>query len=216
MQHMPCQRNFPGRQRGAVLVVALIFLMLLTILAISASGSSLLQQKMVSATRNAQLASWGAESALRGVEWDLFQKTSVVGSHVVCTTSMVSGDTCARFNKQSSLFAVGGAVHDFRHQDGWSTSGGSAYTNPEMDFTAPDAAYQTATLAQSPRYMIEDLGPVRPPGADPGGETGTTGMRSGGAGKVNIHVYRITARSTGGNDNAVRAMQSTFSAQTNN
>ena len=49
------QPRFPkrARQRGAVLVVALIFLILLTLLAIGASSGSLLQQRMVAATRSA-------------------------------------------------------------------------------------------------------------------------------------------------------------------
>jgi type IV pilus assembly protein PilX len=63
---------FPRAQQGAVMVVALIFLMLLTLLAISASSRSLLQERMAGGLRNAQLAEIGAEAALRGAEWRLW------------------------------------------------------------------------------------------------------------------------------------------------
>ncbi len=71
MQAVSIPANFAaGRhQRGVVLVVALIFLLLITVLAISASGTSLLQEKLVGGLRNSQLAEWSAESALRGAEW---------------------------------------------------------------------------------------------------------------------------------------------------
>ena len=52
-------------QRGAVLVVALIFLLLMTILAMSASGRSFLQERMVGGLRNAQQAEMSAQTALR-------------------------------------------------------------------------------------------------------------------------------------------------------
>jgi type IV pilus assembly protein PilX len=43
-----------------------------------------------------------------------------------------------------------------------------------------------------------------------------TGLNNGGAGNMNIHIYRITARATGGNQNTVRVAQSTFDAQASN
>jgi hypothetical protein len=55
-------------QRGVVMVIALIFLLLLTILAVSASGNSLLQERMSGGLRNAQQAQMSAETALRGAE----------------------------------------------------------------------------------------------------------------------------------------------------
>ena len=58
VMHQPSLPAAP--QRGVVLVVALIFLLLLTILAISASGRSLLQERMAGGLRNAQLAEQSA------------------------------------------------------------------------------------------------------------------------------------------------------------
>jgi type IV pilus assembly protein PilX len=60
------------------------------------------------------------------------------------------------------------------------------------------------------------MGLVKPPGAGPQHESGVTGPNNGGAGHINIHIYRVTARATGGNQNTVRVAQSTFDAQASN
>ena len=68
------------QQRGVVLIVALIFLVLLTILALSASGRSLLQERMAGGLRNTSLADMAAETTLRGVEWKLWTSTTKLTS----------------------------------------------------------------------------------------------------------------------------------------
>lgn len=215
------RHGVPALQRGVVLVMALIFLLLITILAVSASGTSLLQEKMVGATRNGQLADWAAESTLRGVEWRLFQSATVVGGRILCTPTAISDDGCVRYNNYGQPYSATGAVTQFRTDGGWTGTLGTPYQNPAFLFTDPHAAYsanafKTAGVAEDPRFLIEDLGPVRPPGTGMAQETGTTGTRSGGTGKIDIRVYRITARATGASKNVVRAMQSTFDAQTAN
>ena len=55
----------PRRQRGAVLFVALVFLVLLTLLAVAGMGTSILQERMTGGMRNSQLAQMGAETGLR-------------------------------------------------------------------------------------------------------------------------------------------------------
>ncbi|MDN5923832.1 MAG: PilX N-terminal domain-containing pilus assembly protein [Xanthomonadales bacterium] len=209
------QHTMPARQEGVVLVVALIFLMLLTILAVSASSSSLLQEKMVGATRNVQLADWSAESALRGAEWSLYQTTTKVGGHVICTSGSISTqNNCVKYNVNSTLYDSGGTVAKFRHSPSWYTGTGKVYKGAQggVDFTAPTTAYDTSALASNPLYIIEDMGKARPPGVGPQHESDP----GGNPGSLEIHVFRITARATGGNKNVVRVMQSTFDAQTTN
>lgn len=70
---MAAPRSRLRSQRGVVLVVALIFLLLLTMLAISASGRSLLQERMAGGLRNGQMAEMAADTALRGAEWKLWK-----------------------------------------------------------------------------------------------------------------------------------------------
>ena len=220
------QPRFPQRahQRGAVLLVALIFLILLTLLAIGASSGSLLQQRMVAATRSAQLASLSADTALRGAEWRIWNTSSVIGGALQCDTTAINATTgCVKYDPESPLYATGGAVAQFRTGNNAWLSTGIAYTGlpgASNDFTnvpIPSNGYTaSANVAENPRYIIEDMGLVKPPGAGPQHESGVTGPNNGGAGHINIHIYRITARATGGNQNTVRVAQSTFDAQASN
>ncbi|HKZ11171.1 MAG TPA: pilus assembly protein [Rhodanobacteraceae bacterium] len=220
------QPRFPqrARERGAVLLVALIFLILLTLLAIGASSGSLLQQRMVAATRSAQLASLSADTALRGAEWRIWNTSSVVGGTLQCDVTAINATSgCVKYDPESPLYATGGAVAQFRTGNNAWLSTGIAYTGlpgASNDFTnvpIPSNGYTaSANVADNPRYIIEDMGLVTPPGAGTQHESGVTGPNSGGAGHINIHIYRITARATGGTSNTVRVVQSTFDAQTSN
>jgi type IV pilus assembly protein PilX len=220
------QPRFPqrARERGAVLLVALIFLILLTLLAIGASSGSLLQQRMVAATRSAQLASLSADTALRGAEWRIWNTSSVVGGILQCDTTVINATTgCVKYDPESTLYAAGGAVTQFRTGNNAWLSTGIAYTglpgasNDFTDVPIPGNGYTaSASVAENPRYIIEDMGLVKPPGAGPQHESGVTGLNNGGAGNMNIHIYRVTARATGGNQNTVRVAQSTFDAQASN
>lgn len=217
----PC---FPGRTRehGAVLLVALIFLILLTLLAIGASSGSLLQQRMVAATRNAQLATLSGDTALRGAEWKLWSSASITGTVFACSADAINTSTgCVKYNPQSPLYGASGVVTEFRTgNNSWlSLTGPITYKGANgAGFTDESGSLTSGSpsVAQNPQYIIEDMGLVKPPGSGPQHESGVTGPNNGGAGQVNIHVYRITARATGGNKNTVRVVQSTFDAQTNN
>lgn len=214
------QPSFPrrARERGVVLLVALIFLVLLTLLAIAASSGSLLQQRMVAATRSAQLAMMSGDTALRGAEWRLWSSASAVGNVFSCgTTAIDAGTGCVKYDPESALYASGGAVTQFRTGNNtWlSLTGPITYKGAggSTDYTTGKG---TADIAENPQYLVEDMGLMKPPGSGPQHESGVTGPNNGGAGHINIHVYRITARATGGTKNTVRVVQSTFDAQATN
>src|SRR5690242_21859875 len=104
------QPSFSGRarERGVILLLALIFLILLTLLAIGASSGSLLQQRMVAAIRSAQLASLSADTALRGAEWRIWNTSSVVGGTLQCSTADINPTTgCVKYDPESTLYATG-------------------------------------------------------------------------------------------------------------
>jgi len=216
------QPRFPHRthERGAVLLVALIFLILLTLLAIGASSGSLLQQRMVAATRSAQLASMSADTALRGAEWRLWSVSQVVGQGVACDSGDINPVTgCVKYDPSSPLYAPDGAVTQFRNGNNqwlslagpitYKGGAGTGYTD-----TVVGPGHASPNVAENPQYIIEDMGPVTAGG--PPGEGGTTGPNNGGPGTPNVHAYRITARATGGTANTVRVVQSTFDAQPSN
>lgn len=191
-------------QRGVVLVVALIFLLLITVLAISASGTSLLQEKLVGGLRNSQLAEWSAESALRGAEWRLWRASGDPGTRMQCGTSALTD--CYNYDAVSPLQVV----TDFRTAPGWVTAGATEYD--PVDYTA-DSTDKSFGLANNPYYMIEDLGLELPPGAGLQHESGSTGSGGTGYTSTNRHIYRITARGVGNNENSIRVLETTFAAK---
>jgi len=215
-------RQFHGMrraQRGVVLMVALIFLVLLTILAISASGRSLLQERMVGGLHNAQLAEMSAETALRGAEWKLWTSTSkLTSTPLLCGTGVLAG-SCYRYDpSNTAVYGATGTVTRFRTSPTWIATGAQTYKGPgnSRDYTNPGSDHPTRKLAQNPVYIIEDMGVEMPPGVSSSlHESGVTGSGSGGTGNTSRHVYRITARATGGTENTVRVLESTFAAKSN-
>ncbi|HJU38480.1 MAG TPA: PilX N-terminal domain-containing pilus assembly protein [Tahibacter sp.] len=201
----------PIQQRGAALFVALVFLILLTILGIAASGSSVLQERMTGGARNRQLAMMGVESAVRGGEFDVWSAAARAnfsgGGDVMVPCS--AGATECVFVSHPRTGALETAVQDFRTSRTWSPTTGNgirAYT-PQVSGLSGDT--ETASLASQPRYIIEDLGR----------ETGkskkkmqASRLAEGNTG-VTRSLYRVTARSQGGSSQAaVRIAESVYSA----
>lgn len=209
--------SFHGAQRGAVLVVALIFLLLMTILAISASGRSLLQERMAGGLRNAQQAELGAEAALRGAEWKLWSLPAS-GVKLICPSAALTN--CYQFNAANP----DPNVTAFRSTVGWPTAGSTEYKGDGdgMDYTSMAGSTLTADqklvakLANNPRYIIERLGQEVAPGVGSqieGGVTAAYGSSS--TPSTALWIWRVTARSSGGNANTVRTLESTYAAPAN-
>ena len=205
-------RTSDQRQRGAVLFIALVFLVLIAILSLTATSNSIMQEKMVGAMRNQQLASMGAESALRGGEswlWNLNfdyvvdPVTGEVKGHPLPPCIGVSTGTCIyRPTKDGTLLP---AVQKFRTTKAWDNAlpGQPDYAHT---LTALTGDLKTASIASEPVFLIEDMGPNVPSGA---------GNQSGAIDPENLtssRFYRITSRSKGGSEAAIRVMESTFSA----
>ncbi|NII07776.1 pilus assembly PilX family protein [Luteibacter anthropi] len=197
--------SYSNRQRGVVLVTALIFLLLITILAISASGTSLLQQKLAGGLRNSQLAEWSAESALRGAEWRLWQASLDPSTRMVCGTSSLA--TCYPYTTP-----LNAKVQTFRSSTGWVTDGATTFQSVNFQTASSDGTFG---LKNNPVYMIEDLGLELPQNAGIQHESGATGALGAGYTSTNRHVYRITARGMGNNENAIRVLETTFAAKAN-
>lgn len=197
-------------QQGAVLFVALVFLIILTLLGLAATSTSILQEKMTGSMRNRQLGLMGAESALRGGEsylWNLAYNATTARPMPPCISG--GGADCVYTVLRGKIDATAQA---FRTSKTWlpvASDGGRAYTG----VSGLSGDVETASLASQPRYLIEDLGPDVPAGAGRRGgsiqqeKAGVPGSRD---------FFRITARSQGGNDTVVRAAESVFSATTPN
>lgn len=206
-----CSRTSPRfatrRVRGAVLFVALVFLILLTLIALAATGSSILQERMVGGMRSAQLAMGGAESALREAESRLWDASEANLPFNVCGAEGLFN--CYSFNAKKPI----ATVQTFRTSTSWVADGAQTYGT--TDLTALGDDNESGNLSRNPAYLIEDLGIEQPPGAGSFTQIGIDADESAGAGNVTKHLYRITARSVGGSDQVMRMAETTFASKSN-
>lgn len=78
---------FPIRQRGAILVVSLLLLLVMTVLALTASQTTRLQERMAGNARDLDLAFQAGEAGLRGAEKRIDATVAPRGSAPIkCTT----------------------------------------------------------------------------------------------------------------------------------
>lgn len=79
--------QFPQRQHGAILVVSLLLLLVMTALALSSSNSTRLQERMAGNSRDLELAFQGSEAGLRQSEFDLQDAANKAGMRAIvpCT-----------------------------------------------------------------------------------------------------------------------------------
>ena len=173
-----------GRQRGIVLVSAMIILVVLTLLAISSFRSFGLQERIAGNTRDKQMAFQVAQETLQYGEWWLTKNGATPDSTCPAglnTTTISICSTTVTYATFSSVpwggtgtSAIGFSVNP-APPNGFSTSGG------------------TNTYAITPRLYIFDLGgsPIAP----------------------GVNLYQVTAMAEGGKANSVAVVQSIYSLQ---
>ena len=152
---MPFFRSPRAGQRGVVLVLALIFLMLITILAVSASGTSLLQQHLVGGMRSSQMANMGAESAARGAEWRLW--TASNSTPLACTTN---GPNCYMYDATSP----NAKVEKFRTAAGWEATGSTTYQAGKLTTTSTTTQITNINTAKCRKFILTNVASQPPSG----------------------------------------------------
>lgn len=123
------------RQKGAALLTSLLILLVLSLLAISSMRGAQLQEKMVAANRDSQIALEAAEFAARNAEELLVDDTVTLGN----------------FGSQSGLYNVGNAPNVFADST-WDNSGSASVAA---------TGFPGSELAEAPRYFIEYTGEIR-------------------------------------------------------
>lgn len=202
----------PRRQRGAVLFVALMFLIIITLLALSSSGTAVLQERMTGGMRNNQLGLMGGDSALRGAEFDLY--TMAEANDRARSLSFNCGYEGALGGCFKKTYGeTNPLVRRFRNSPPGHLPpmGGDTRVYAPLLTNLP-GSQATASLARQPRQLIEDLGEAFPP--KQGRMAGSASRLAQGSASdpEALHHYRITARSTGGSDAVNRIAESTFLA----
>jgi type IV pilus assembly protein PilX len=123
-------RKSPRGQQGVVLVVALLLLLILTLIGLSATETTVMQERMAGNTRDREIAFEAAEAALRAAE-------QYIQAHV--STNTVYG--------ANGLYEDG--THELWTNAVWSSDSNSRKYDPSV----ADAKWATP-----PRYVIEILG----------------------------------------------------------
>lgn len=170
------------RQRGTALIMALVFLVLLTILGLKAMDTTSLEEKMTSNTKDKNVAFESAETALTfGENW-LF----------------------AQINRPQPFTSNGPHLYTPSTTDTqvWDQSGtwNSAAVYPGTPYAT--ASGGLTGVSQQPEYIIEDMGTVA--------ENGGTLVQSSDYQNSGTSVFRITALGYGATGVATAELQSVY------
>ncbi len=189
MNRTPKSLRSAPRQRGIALVMALVFLLLLTLIGIAALGTTSLEEKMAHNVKDRNLAFQAAESALIVAENWIYTQIGkpVFPNNPIGLYTPVTSDTDADPNWKDAT---------------WSTNNVVTY---------PSTPGQTVSgslgkIQNQPKYIIEDMGEIEESGGSLTFATDYKGSKKGAT-----TVLRITARGTGGTNAAVVMVQSTYS-----
>ncbi len=179
----------PKRQRGAALVTSLLFLLIMTVIGVTALLVATLEERMSGNLRARNLAFQAAESALRAGELAVAQAMANSTPPIVNCASggifPVNDVNCDGTLESTPLW----------QSVNWSSSQVVAYNYPQANVAA---------------YIVEVVGCI------PGGN-GSIGNNSLGTGQLcttgtDPCFYRITARGTGGSSTAVVVLRSIYTS----
>ena len=188
----------PRREQGAILIVALMFLVLFTIVGVSTISNTTLEEKMAGNAREQATAFQAAESALRDAEIDL--ETGIGGGgnrDAALGIANTYFDTLcsAAFTNGVCTQPVAATPPPYNYQTDIVTAAGWDWTDATK--TVAYGTYTGATalpgLFRQPRYVIEYL-------AEKDDTTTTPPTR----------YFRISARGWGANANTVVTLQTVY------
>lgn len=140
MKHPSHSLNSRSRQSGVVLFVALILLLILSLIGVTAARMQTVEERMARNEDNHQLAAQAAEAALRSAEGGLL--------------SGIYTNFAANNNGLYELTASNGSVVSTMN---WSSP------TAVLPYAGPPLA-SVPTGAQAPKFVIESLPPVAMPG----------------------------------------------------
>lgn len=173
------------KQSGVVLLISLIMLLLLTLIGLTGSQVTGIEEKMAGNMNDRNLAFQAAEAAIAAGE------AAVTASAFNCTNGRyIAFDRDCNGTKETVPV--------------WDNIDWSATANP-----LKSVAYTDGTLigiSAPPRYIIETL---------PGYTCSNTASATcSGVGEIKYYHYRITARAVGGSDTAIVTLQSIYQSAT--
>lgn len=177
-------------QNGAVLIISLILLLLLTLIGASSIQTTSLEEKMTGNIRDENLAFQAAETALRAGE--------ARATTLDITSFSVANNGTGGTGLYTTIGTGAQASGYWQTVDWTNNTAVATYTGGSLNY-----------IHSAPQYIIEELTPTP---STSGTTTNTSGSLEAGmaAGSQTITWYRITARGTGASDNAVVILQSIY------
>lgn len=141
--------NLPQKQSGAVLIIGLLILLVMTVLGITGMSTTSIQERMAGNDRDRQIAFQAAEAALRHGE-DFIRNASAAALASSNFTATCTNGLCARIDT--------GSTDNWLVTTNWTTSG----KHRVYDMV------NTSEIIEDPKYIIEALGKVIiPPATSP-------------------------------------------------
>jgi type IV pilus assembly protein PilX len=209
----PSHSHVSARQQGAALITGLIFLVVLTMIGITAARISTLEERMSGNMRDRSLAMQAAEMALRDAEQDILglgtRSPSIEGIQFFgsdCNANTIIGDyddglcdrrgdlptyTNTSINFPQFIATTTGVTHNAFSLD-MTEEAAEDDDMPSVAYGFFTGAEEIPLVAEQPRYVI-------------------TGMQKQKAGDgSDVFYYRITVRAVGANPNTVVWLQEVF------
>jgi type IV pilus assembly protein PilX len=169
-----------SRQRGVVMFVALVLLLVLTLLGVALARMQTVEERLAQNDANHQIALQTAEAALQAAFDD-----DAAGIY-----TDFSGATVGLNSLEAEITA---GTTPLGYITTWTPGVNS------IAYNGPTLAAQPA--AATPQFVIEQMASVVPPGCSLG--------NAGNGGSTTVQVHRITAHSAGGDGTASATVQTT-------
>ncbi len=178
--------RFDRHQHGVALITGLIFLVVLTLIAVTAARMAGLEERMSGNMRDRSLAVQAAEMALRDAERDILGGAGIIRAPAISgITNFVSACTDGLCYNGIQGNASGS---DWNTTPVWSLV--SMTAAPSVGYGTYTGAANIPGVSAPPRYIIE-------------------GIQKTELGEI-VYYYRITARAVGANPNTVVWLQEVF------
>jgi type IV pilus assembly protein PilX len=186
-----CKPLAMKRQQGAVLVVSLLLLLVMTVLALGASQTTRLQERMSAGMRDRDLAFESSEAGLRNGE-------RIIDSLVVAPSPCTSG-RCQIYDRSVLPTSMAFQTPSWWDANAWSYVTDETFNTTQYTASSGGLISGSGLAAADPQFVVEELEEV--PDALSVPPTGPPPSRI---------YYRITSAAQGGTEQAQVVLQSTF------
>jgi Tfp pilus assembly protein PilX len=218
-------RIIANRQTGVVLVISLIMLLALTLIGVTSSNVTGLEERMAANSKDKNLAFQAAESALRYVETNL----GATNINFDCTTKPLTGVNGLYYSivtpdplyytqyTSPTQYATPatGVANWFANATDATTCGNTTTTTSQASIyslndhpAATGTAPSLGNLCRNPRYIIEKIYQMANNGSGNSSFEGGTATYGGTPTTGETDTFRITVQGWGSNANSTAQVQS--------